>query len=143
MSKILKELIIFILLTIVIVILLIIAFYEYMPKTMLSELERYSRTEQVSGVIQEINTSDITDGTKKDVVKSYSISATDLEAYKILDIYQDSKRPDPFSPLKYSAKYDTSIIGSSSEVIKNNSENKQNNKNNNSTGYFSTSSKTK
>lgn len=143
MGKILKELIIFILLAIVIVILLIIAFYEYMPKTMLSDLEKYARTEQVSGIIQEINTSEMADGTKKDLLKSYTVTATDLEAYKILDIYQDSRRPDPFSPLHYSAKYDTSISGSSSEVIKNNTENKQNNKNNNSTGYFSTSSKTK
>lgn len=141
MGKILKECIIFILLAIVILMLLIIAFYEYMPKTDLSEVQRYNRTEQVSAVIQEINTSDIADANKKDLIKSYTISASDLEAYKILDIYQDATRPDPFSPLKYSAKYDTSISGSSSEIIKNNGGNKNNNTN--STGYFSTSSKTK
>ena len=140
--KIIKEFIILLILMIVIVMLLAVTFYEYMPKKVLSVLRKYNRNEQVSAIIQEINTSEIADSTQKDLIKSYSITPTDLEAYKILNIYQDATRPDPFSPLKYSAKYDTSISGKSSDVIKNNKENTTN-KNTNSTGYFSTSSKTK
>ena len=142
--KIIKEFIILLVLMLVIVMLLAVTFYEYMPKKVISGLKKYVRNEQVSAVIQEINTSEIADSTKKDVIKSYSITPTDLEAYKILDIYQDETRPDPFSPLKYSAKYDISISGKSSDVIKNNKQNTTNtDKNTNSTGYFSTSSKTK
>lgn len=144
--KLIKEFIILLILMIVIIMLLALTFYEYMPKTALSVLNKYVRDPEVSAVIQEINTSEIADSTKKNVIKSYSISATDLEAYKILNIYQDATRPDPFSPLMYSAKYDTSIKNSSSEIIeKYNNYNKgsSTNINTNSTGYFSTSSKTK
>lgn len=140
MEKFIKGFIIYGLLAIVICALLIIVFYEYRPQIELSEVKKYDRQEQTSNIIQEINTSEIGDSSNKDIIKSYEISAYDLEAYKILDIYQESK-PDPFSDVLRNAKYDESMTKSASQIIKENGG--TNKKDPNSTGYFQSSSKTK
>ena len=144
MEKIIRICIIYLLIFVLIVFLLSIAFYEYKPKVALSEIKKYTRTEQTSSTIQEINTSEIADVNNRNIIKSYAITSCDLTAYKLLDIYDES-RPDPFSGVLRSAEYNTSISGTCTDVLKNNQEtnNSKDNNNTNSTGYFQSSSKTK
>lgn len=97
MPKFLKEFIITILLAIVIIILLIFAFYEYTPNQKnISEVEEYKRTGQTANTIQEISTASVTTTGNESIIKSYTITASDLKIYAKDKTY-DEGRTDPFA----------------------------------------------
>ena len=82
-SKFFKEGIIMILLTIAIIILLIIALYEYTPnQNAISVVESYTRTSETATTLQEISTSDIATQKNESIIKSYSVSSSDLSTYE-------------------------------------------------------------
>lgn len=129
MGKYLKEGIILILLTIIIIILLTIALYEYIPKENLSELEKYSRSEQTANIIEEIKTSDLKNNGGQSIIKSYSISAYDLSQYSKEGIY-DQARANPFAKVGEENSNNTTNPGAPG------------NENNNKVGYFNKTDKT-
>ena len=133
-----KEVVIGVLLTIVIIILLIIALYEYTPnKNPISTVETYKRTSQTATTLEEISTSDIATQTNQSIIKSYSITSTDLAIYANNGSY-DKKGGDPFAEVE---KDETS--SSANNSVNNISTNSINNKTNTSTGYFNSTGKNK
>lgn len=142
MGKIIKEITIGILLAIVIIILLIIALYEYMPaQKTVSSVETYQRTGQTSNVLQEIATSSLAGKNNESIIKSYSISSSDLSIYGKTGSY-DKGRGDPFADVN---ELESNTTGGNSVNTTNstNTTTTPGNNTNTSTGYFNSTGKTK
>lgn len=95
-----KEFFIMLLLTIFIIVLLIIALFEYTPNSKpIMGVETYERTGQTVNAIQEISTSSLANNKNESIIKSYSVSQSDLVRYVKSGSY-DKKGEDPFAEVK-------------------------------------------
>ena len=107
--------------------------------------ESYERTADVSKTMQEISTTDLSVGSSESIIKSYSISSSDLKNYERNDYY-DKGRANPFADVE-NKEDPANTTGDSASGSSNNS-NSGNKTNTNKTeakqeGYFSSSSKNK
>ena len=136
MKKGFKEFIIMLLLTIVIIILLILALFEYTPNsTPIMEVEEYNRTGQTVNTIQEITTSSTGSNANQSIIKSYSVSQSDLVRYVKSGSY-DKKGGDPFAEVEKDISDTTnSVSGSTNSVAGKNNTTGQ--------GYFNATGKNK
>lgn len=142
-SKIFKEGIIGILLTIVIIILLIIALYEYTPnQKTISEMENYTRTAETANALQEIATSDLANKGNESIIKSYSISSSDLSIYEKNASY-DKGRANPFAEVDNEETTTNTTENTNTSAAGNKNNSNGSTTTNTSTGYFNTTGKNK
>jgi len=149
MDKFLKEFIITILLTIVIIILLIIALYEYTPNQKnVPTTGEYKRTGQTANTLQEISTATVTTTGNESIIKSYTITASDLKSFAKDKTY-DEGRADPFATVgsdlyeNETDPNDPTNPGNQTGGGSVNSVGGNKNKTNTSQGYFNSTGKNK
>ena len=145
MGRYLKEGIIILLVIIAIMILLILALYEYAPANKnISTVKTYERTADVSKTLQEIGATDLSVGSSESIIKSYSISSSDLKNYEKTASY-DKGRANPFADIEENGNGSTGTSTDSTAGTNNNSNsgNVTNTSQTKQEGYFNSTGKNK
>lgn len=146
MSRYLKEGIIILILAILVIVTIVLALYNYAPAHKnISTVKSYERTADVSKTMQEISTTDLSVGSSESIIKSYSISSSDLKNYERNDYY-DKGRANPFADVENKEDPANTTGDSASGSSNNSNSGNKTNTNNGGTkqeGYFTSSNKNK